>query len=129
MQELPLIFKNIYKFIKYLDRLTPAYVLENEAIYYELARSKGWDIEPLEKYLDRLSRLQREGKKRADRLIEGITRIVEEKDSITKPSEKVELIKSAIDKSNELKPCTWQDYMDDIIIYGPDEEYKEIKGD
>jgi replicative DNA helicase len=131
-------FENVTEYIEHLKSLTTSAVLEHEIIHYEFVIKNGWDINPLKKYLEaakidvkEAEKLNQEEEKKeiAKQLEEKATKTLEEVKSTTDPDKKIELLKTigdralVISKSNELKPYTWQDYMDDINKYDPTKEF------
>jgi replicative DNA helicase len=136
MEEMPE-FKTIDEYIEYLKGLTTSAVLEHEHIHYKFAKSKGWDIAPLEKYLEaaridaqeaKKLQTQKEEKERAIQAKEEAVKIIErlkdenDPEKIKKELESIGKIPSLIG-AVELKPCAWKDYMDDINKYDPSQEF------
>lgn len=108
-------------------------MLEHEAIHFAFVKEKGWSVETLKKYLEAAKGdckiAQEENKKiKAEDVKKEINKICEEiksENDLNKIKEQTEQIneKISVSSSVELKSCSWEDYMDDINKYDPDQEF------
>lgn len=126
-------FKNVEEYIEHLKGLSTAAVLQHEDIHFAFVKKMGWNIEILKKYLEAAKGGEKiaqeenekirvkEAKEKAAKIFEEIQG---EKD-LKKIEEKLENIKEifSVASSIELKSCSWEDYMDDINKYDPEQEF------
>jgi hypothetical protein len=130
-------FKTVEEYIEYLKGLTTSAVLEHETIHYTLAKEKKWDINTLKEFLEEAKIDDQESKKLKQKEEEK-ERAKQARDTATKRLEgikeendpvKIKEILEGIGKipslmnPTDLKPCTWQDYMDDINKYDPKQDF------
>jgi hypothetical protein len=118
-------FENIDEYIEYLKGLPTIVVLQQD-IHYSIAKMKGWDTAPLEKFME-ASAIDAEYA-RAKQLKDEAVKIIEGLKDKTDPEEIKEGIKRIgelplLISPIELKPCVWEDYMGDINKYNPEKEF------
>jgi KaiC/GvpD/RAD55 family RecA-like ATPase len=130
-------FKTVEEYIEHLKGLTTVGVLEHEDIHFAFVREKGWNIENLKAFLDatriddqeaKKLKQEEEGKERVKQAKESAAKIVEGLKEEVDPKKIKEGLESigklpSLLSSVDLKPCTWQDYMNDINRYDPTQDF------
>jgi hypothetical protein len=129
--------KTVEEYVEYLKGLTTVGVLEHEDIHYMFAKEKGWDIKPLKEFLEAAKiddqeakklKQEEEEKERAKQAKESAAKIVEGLKEEADPKKIKEGLESigklpSLMSPVDLKPCTWQDYMNDINRYDPTQDF------